>query len=275
MSEGIIFYNDGTKCLSRLLVSVHSLRKYYNGNICIISSGEKGREIVQKVCKEYECQFKEMVSDINNIKYHYFFEKTRMHLYTPYDITFFMDSDTLTIKNPSDIFSSIEENDFVVPMFSNWTTQTDDIKNRLSQWRIIDNNLVEETINKNRPSVNVGTYGFKKSSEFMKNWFDFTMKNIETFIPDEIACHLLLNRYKGIIVDRKYNCSCKYDDPFIEDTRIVHYHGRKHCRITDGKIMYHGELWVKEWKEVFEKNVCDVKEWGKTSGDRYLRRYVW
>jgi len=272
MSNGIIYYNFGTKCLPRLLVSVNSLRKHFNGSVCIISSGEESKDICQRISKEYSCEFKEIVSDINEIKHHYFFEKSRMHIYTPFEKTFFIDSDTVIIKDPSDIFEIIEENDFVVPKFSNWTTKTKRIQKRLSHWRTIDNELVEETISKNSPSVNVGTYGFKKDSEFMKNWFDFTIKIPNAILPEESSCHLLLNRYKGIVIDRKYNCSCKFDNPFIEDTRIIHYHGKKHCKIVDGEIKYNGELWKKEWKEVFKKNSCGVKEWWEKSGDKYLSK---
>lgn len=273
MTEGILFYNAGTKCLPRLLVAVHSLRKHFNGNICIISCGEQGREICQKICDEYQCIFKEITSDISEMRHYYFFEKARMHLYTPFEVSLFVDSDTVTIKDPSDIFHVINEHDFVAVEFSNWTTQTARIIKRLNKWRNVDNELVEKTIAKKSPSVNVGVYGFRKDSEFMKNWFDFTIRVPDAVLPEESSCHLLLRRYKGFVADRKYNCSCKFDDPTIEDTRIIHYHGRKHCRKDKetGEIKYNARYWIENWKEIVEKNNI---LWCDGLSDKYLKKVV-
>ena len=41
MKDGVIYLNSGTKCLVRLLVSIHSLRKYYDGPVAIVSVGEE------------------------------------------------------------------------------------------------------------------------------------------------------------------------------------------------------------------------------------------
>lgn len=272
MQEGILFYNTGTKCLPRLLVAIHSLRKQYIGNVCILSSGNDGVDICKDISIEYNCIFLEMNSDIEDMKHHYWFEKSRMHKYTPFYKTIFMDSDTVTIKDPSDLFKVIEDYKFVVPQFANWTTQNGIIQNRLKMWESIDKKLVEETLSKKAPSVNVGVYGFTKDSEFMNNWFDFTIQNPNAVLPEESSCHLLLNRYQGIVVDGKYNCSCKFDNPMRDDVRIIHYHGRKHCREKEGVYQFHGTNWVEQWMGVLHENVCDVNSWFGKCGDRYLRK---
>ena len=274
MSRGIIFYNSGTKCLPRLLVSVHSLRQHYEGNICIISSGDESRQFCAEVAIKYKCVYKEFSSDITHMKNHFWFEKSRMHLYSPYDTTIFIDSDTLTIKDPSDLFKISEEHEFAVPQFADWTTQKGLIKKRLLPWKEFDEHLVNTAINTNMKSVNVGVYGFVKQSELMKNWFDFTKQMPEAVLPEESSCHLLLNKYKGLIVDRGYNCSCKFDDPNRPNTRIIHYHGRKHCRKhpVTGEFMFNASSWAETWKPLLRDNVCNVSSIYKVCGDKHLEK---
>lgn len=263
MTTGILFYNSGTKCLPRLLVAVNSLRKVYSGNVCILSQGDESRNICKSIANYYSCIFQEFVSDISDLKHFYWFEKSRMHKYSPFDYTIFIDSDTLILKDPSELFDEIKENDFIATQFSNWTTHTPRIAKRLSPWAKIDKDLTEFTLRMKSPSVNVGVYGFSKESELMRNWFDFTIQLPDAILPEESSCHLMLNKYKGIVVESKYNCSCKHDIVNGE-TVIIHYHGRKHCRRDDvGNYLYNAEKWVKEFLEVIDDDICGIKEWRK------------
>lgn len=272
--NGILYYNSGTKCLARLLTSVHSLRKVYDGKICILSTGEESSYACKSISKMYNCMFKE-VSNSLNIKHDYWFEKSRMHLYTPFENTLFIDSDTIIQKDPSVLFDEIEKNDFIVPQFSSWTTKTKIIQKRLHKWDMIDIDLVNYTIQKNDPSVNVGVFGFNKKSLLMKNWFDFTIQNLDAVLPEESSCHLLLNLYKGKIIDSKYNYSCKHDKKNIDDSIIIHYHGNKHCRLDqNGSLLYNAEKWLEHWKEIYYKNICFIQKWYNKIGDGKLKEYM-
>jgi hypothetical protein len=61
-SAGILYYNEGNKLLPRLLTSVHSLRKVYDGDICIITIGDESREIATKIANTYDCQLNDFIS---------------------------------------------------------------------------------------------------------------------------------------------------------------------------------------------------------------------
>lgn len=228
-----------------------------------MSQGDESREICKSISAYYGCIFKEFNSDIKDLKHFYWFEKSRMHKYSPFDYTIFIDSDTLILKDPSDLFDEIKENDFITTQFSNWTTHTPRIAKRLSPWAKIDKELTELTLRKKSPSVNVGVYGFSKNSELMKNWFDYTIQLPNAILPEESSCHLMLNRYPGKVVGSKYNCSCKHD-VVNSETVIIHYHGRKHCRKDDlGNYIFNAEKWVKEFKEVMEEDICGIRSWRK------------
>ena len=87
----------------------------------------------------------------------------------------------------------------------------------------------------------------------MKDWYKMASQGRENLVADESCCQVILHKYPHVIIDSRYNRSCKYDDPKKEDTRIVHFHGKKHCRLnTNGKIPYNGELWLNEYEEIIK-----------------------
>lgn len=273
-NNGIIYLNAGKKMLPRLVVSICSLQKYYSGSICILSMGEDSHDICSNICKSLNIEFIKVDKNLN-CKHYYWFEKSRIHLYTPYNNSIFIDSDTLIVNNFNELFEEIDKHDFIVPQFSNWISSGRKISKRLKSWNHIDPGLVKQTIDSGFPSVNVGVYGFKKTAEFMQHWFDFTIQNPTAPLPEEASCHLLLQKYKGTIISSKYNCSCKHDDPTTLDTKIIHYHGRKHCLCDEkNNPKYNAEYWIGTWKEVFENNICDIKQWYGDCADRNLNNFM-
>lgn len=268
---GVIYLNAGTKMLPRLLVSLYTLRKHYNGAISIICIGEDHYSICSSITKCIDNVKLIQIEDNLKCRHHYWFEKSRINLYTPYDISIFIDSDTIIVDNFNELFDEIKDNDFIVPQFANWRTSGKKISSRLKTWNHIDKQLVDQTISSQMPSINVGVYGFKKSSELMKHWFDFTIQNKSSPLPEETSCHLLLQKYKGKIISNKYNCSCKHDDPKSDNVKIIHYHGRKHCRFQNKEPIFGCDLWIKEWQEIFNINLCDIQNWYHKVGDSQLR----
>jgi lipopolysaccharide biosynthesis glycosyltransferase len=273
-NNGILYLNAGHKMLPRLLVSIHSLRKAYHGEATILIMGEYGEEYCRKIADQYSLSVIRINSDLK-IRRDYWFEKSRLHLYTPYNNSIFLDSDTIVVQNFDELFDQINEHDFVACQFAQWRSSGRTIGKRLRQWISTDKELVEHTINANIPSVNVGVYGFKKDAELMKHWFDITIKHPNASLPEESTCHLLLTQYKNTIVSGKYNCSCKHDDPTTSDTKIIHYHGRKHCSLDHNlNIKYNGNIWADNWNEVYIDNICDIQNWYNKCGDRNLMYFM-
>jgi hypothetical protein len=274
-SSGIIYLNCGTKMLPRLLVSIFSLRKYYNGNISIIQIGDDSLEVLNLIADHFNCNIINIKQELN-IRHSYWFEKSRLHKYTIYDNNIFLDSDTLVLQSIDDVFPMIEQYDFVVPQFAHWTTKNHRIRKRLSHWKHIEPDLFNSAIDSKMPSVNVGVYGFKKDSTFMLNWFDVTIQNPKAPLPEESTCHLLLNKYPSKIIDSSYNYSCKHETKPIESAKVIHYHGRKHCRknkIT-GNYLYNSIYWINTFNTIFDLNMCNVKSWYNHCKDRMLINYA-
>lgn len=273
--NGILYFNAGTKLLPRLLVSLYTLQKFNNQHISIISIYDK---ISYKYCKLISEYFQIPIILIDQtlfIKHYYWFEKSRLHLYTPYENTLFIDSDTIILDNFNELFSLISSKDFIVPQFSNWITSGQRIRSRLSQWKDTNPELVEKTIRSRSPSINVGVFGFNKKSELMHNWFDFTITHPNANLPEETSCHLLLQKYSGSVVSNIYNSSCKFDKPLEIGAKILHYHGRKHCLLDiSNKPKYNSELWINNWLHIYKNNICNIQSWYKNCNDRSLNFFM-
>jgi hypothetical protein len=133
--------------------------------------------------------------------------------------------------------------------------------------------MVTEAL-KPAPAVNCGIFAFKKNARFMVDW----CKNVEpgrnNFIPDETGMQVVLHKYPHIVADQIYNCSCKYSTPHSDKTKIIHFHGRKHCRIDkNGKLIYGGDIWVSEFEDAINKNFMNIKSL-IPGNDKQLRTYM-
>jgi hypothetical protein len=273
MTQGVIFYNEGTKLLPRLIVALHSIKKHYNGEIAIISIGKDSNQYCERIAPALGVKLISINQTGLSIEKHKcFLEKSKINELSPFDTTLFIDSDVVVLQPFNELFEEIEKNDFIVPQFSDWSTKTGVIESRISEWNNIYPDDVKLALAERFPSVNVGVFGFTKNSELMKNWFPYTIKNYLANLPEEISCHLLLRKYKGKVVESKYNYSCKHDKG--PNPVIIHYHGRKHCRAENGKLKYNGDKWVKEWQECTKINYADMTSWQLNIGDKALKEFV-
>ena len=275
LTHGVIYFNLGTKCLSRLIVSIWSLRQHYKGPVTVISTGEESNKFCQgfKNCGlnidvKY-VTFPNVKEGRNTV----FLQKASVNDHTPYDISIFLDSDTIVKGDISELFKLAEEHDFTVPQFCNWTTETRAIVKRTEAWRGIYPDLVDKAL-KPAPAVNCGIFAFKKNCEFMINWCKNVTPGRDNFIPDETGMQVVIHKYKHIVANQKYNCSCKYSTPADSDTRIIHYHGRKHCRLGKNKTLIYGaEIWVEQFKDAMNNNFMGIKELAP-GNDKQLRTYM-
>ena len=266
MSEGIIYYNKGLKMLVRLIVSLHSLRKVYDKKIALLVEGEGTKE-----CKEIAKMYNVECVEVNfgeSYKNKTYLNSCLSHTVTPYDTSIWIDSDTLILKDPSKLFKYANENEFAIAQFANWVSSGSRIKKRIKAWKPYLPKFIKEALAFG-PAINCGVYAFRKDGKLVKDWYDHATKGKTNFIPDEVCCQVILPQYPHIIVDAKYNTSCKYGT-VDNSTVIVHYHGRKHCRIKDGKYLNNSKVWYKAYDEVKDLDV--VKDFMKK--DRQLRKNI-
>ncbi|MCX6854904.1 MAG: class I SAM-dependent methyltransferase [Verrucomicrobia bacterium] len=268
-THGVVYYNLGTKCAVRLLVSLASLRQHYAGPVTILSEGDESHVLCEKIGAAFKAQVKPWDSGVDPGKNMPFLAKTRLHLGTPYEITVALDSDTLVLGSVDELFEAAERESFCVAQFGKWQTDGKIIQGRIHKWTdILPDDI--ESAKAFGPAINVGVMAFRRNALIFQEWYSAALKGREYFIPDEVSCQILLHRYPHGILDSRWNRSCRYDDPGLPDTRIIHYHGKKHCRPG---LPFHGDKWVTVYERIDKQNLADIQSWAP-AGDRHLLRHI-
>lgn len=268
-SKGVIYFNVGTGCAVRLLVSITSLREHYSGPITILSEGEESHILCERIAKSAGAHVLKWNSKVSSGKNAALLAKTRLHLGTPYHTTVAIDSDTLVLGPVDELFAMAKESAFCVAQLGERRTTGKIVRGRLQKLASILPQDLEAAI-RFGPSINTGVTAFTKAATIFADWYDVAAKARDQFIPDEVSCQMILHRHPHRILDGRWNRSCKHDNPDLPDTRIIHYHGRKHCR--EG-LPYHGDKWMNAFCQVYAKNVADVRDW-MPAGDRMLKKYL-
>ena len=267
--RGVIYYNTGTSCLIRLLVSLFSLRQHYSGPVTIVSEGEDSHELCQKIADALDAQVLRWDSGLEPGKNGAYLAKTRLYQASPYQTTVALDSDTLVQGDIEELFRQAEEHEFCVAQFAKWRTDGRIYSKRIRQWETLVPSHIESALNFG-PAINTGVLAYKKEASILQEWEKVVLDGRHLFIPDEVSCQLLLPHHKHRILENLWNCSCRYDSPSDPSVKIIHYHGRKHCRPG---LKFHGAAWITEYQRVVEANLADVHSW-KPAGDRMLKRYL-
>jgi hypothetical protein len=270
-NQGVIFYNYGIGCAARLAVAVWTLRKHYTGPLAIISDGQESHDVCRHFAADarlgvqlLECDF-----NVKKDKNHHYLSKCRLHDYTPYDVSLYIDADVVVRGDLTPMLAVAAEHEFAVPQFCDWKSSTPVIRRRLLDWRKIRPRDMRPALEYG-PAINTGVFAFRRDSTFMADWFKIARRGRKFFIPDEVSCQLVLWRYPHKVVEHFYNGSCRFDDCLSPEIRLIHYHGRKHIR--EG-MPFHGKVWIDTYQEVERENVADINSW-KPAGDRRLAAYL-
>jgi len=264
--RGVIYLNQGEKCMVRLLVSMHSLRKHYTGPLALIAVGRQEPWFLECVRK--------LGADIISVKEDGIpplVRKARLHEHTPYDTTMFIDADTLITNKIDDYFAKIEEHTFCTGEFAGWQTSGRTIGKRIKSFAPVCPTYVDAALAYGK-ATNTGIFGFTRDAAILPEWKTLTeraWRNSCSRIPDEVACQLLLPRYRHWLAPVCWGVSVKFGTPEAE-MRIVHYHGRKHCHPFPLC-----NLWKQAYWEFYYTLDADTRRhFGQSWGDRKLKRYL-
>lgn len=227
MSRGVLYFNHGTRCLLRLAVSLFSLRKHYSGDVAIACEGdlpELYRSIFQKLNARIIAA--PVSNEFGLIK------KSRLWRIMPFDVTLFLDADTL-IRAPVDyLIEKTAEHGLVVTRFHDWQTRGRRMRGRLEQWRAIDSKAVDAALD--YPwATNTGIQGWRRGHPALPQYEAMTargigVRGVHKKTLDEIAMQLLLPSVPHFMATSEWNVGPIHGS--IEGAKILHYHGHKHTR---------------------------------------------
>ena len=276
LTKGVIFFNRGPNMVVRALVSVYSLRKYYDGDITFYIEEPTPKELVE--CLKYF-----NVNIVENEKRHdlkTLVRKSSLLEDPPYDLTLWLDIDTVTVGSVDGMFNHLINNnaDLCLTNFCNWLSTGSGISKRISGFKgIAEDEHIEESLKKH-PAINTGILSFRKSKkwkQFMGDVTELARKGSEhgIFIPDECAMQILypsISKWglKCHISETDYNVSPLHDHGSTKSPKIYHFHGDKH--VLDVEAC---EVWKKEFKEMIDGNIGNIRSLLKYS-DKRLKKYL-
>lgn len=261
---GVVYYNRGTKCLIRLCVSIYSLRRYYDGPVCLMQDGPLP-SWMPPILDTWAVRI-----EYGNDPRPCLVAKAGLWRWMPYDRAMFIDSDTIILGPIDEFLGYVRDNDYVATGCSNWTARVPKIVRRLEAWRPVCPDLIEPAKAYAR-AINTGVQGWSKVSTLLPAAESLAEKGYEAgctkIIVDEVACQLLLPQHPHFLASDDWNCSVKYGN--LPTARIIHYHGRKHCRDFPA---------CEPWKKAFSEFMAeyDVPQFLKPGklGDTRLRTYL-
>jgi len=263
--NGIIMFNKNQKCVVRALVSLYTIRKFYDGPITFFI--ETSPDGFDTSVKEFGC---DVIYNDDNKDLKTLVRKTSLFVDSPYEKTLWLDSDTALVGKIDEMFDYLENYEVVIPNFADWHSDGRIIKRRIMNFKGHVSDEILNTALDHKPAVNTGVVAYRKNTTFMKDWIELAIKtNGLCFISDEIAFQVLYPSYKGIyIAPQKFNVSARFGDA-VEDKRIIHFHGQKH--VLPFPLC---DIWKNAFKEMQDGNIANINHFVEEHADRRLRKYL-
>lgn len=271
LTHGLIYFNKGRKCTLRMIVSMMTLRKHYSGPVTLfLEDSGMGKENMDRFASDVKKEFNVDVIRDDNDDTTTYVRAVEVCIASPYDVTVWMDADTVILGSIDELFEAAKTHDLAIAHFAGWDSNGSAIGGRIRRYSKICPQYIEAALNYG-PAINCGVYSFRKDSPFLPEWLTVAKAGEKAgiWIPDEIACQVLLPQYNAKIMPQKFNVSVVHDRG-TTDTRVLHTHGRKHC-----KEYPKCDIWIEWFIKALRDDVCHIRSYiGREFGDRRLTSFL-
>ena len=264
MTKGILFYSNNEYPIPLLLTAMHSLRKYYDGDIHVVF-GKNTPNFFKKICRREKYKG---ITFANASKRHYsaktsnpfakeWYEKPYIiHYESPFDLTQYYDCDHVFFKHfDTSIFDLIEEHNLITSAPIIQPRKHVTIKKDIS---MVTGHEIEFL---NR--VNGGCVGYKNSSNLVEMWIDYlntyrTSKELGRsskvkYNAEEFGLATTINTGHGCIIDEKWS-HCNNKNVIMTDQ---HEYDAIHFVAQRWQL---GDLWKNAFKEAYEDNFFRLQQ---------------
>jgi hypothetical protein len=210
----------GTRHAEHFAVSLYSLRKHWDGRIAVIVD-PPGKNFCQRFVKDTGIEL--IDHDHEALKAQHprtggttrsgqmYLAKTRLHTYSPFDRTVYLDADTLVADKLDDLWP--QDDGVVLTQFANWTSHEKKVKGRISDWKKVAPKEVGRMLGTPHPAINTGVMAWSKQSQgFHDAWYEMTKRHL-VFMCDELAVQLIYPDHRHRLLDERFNCSPIYSWP--------------------------------------------------------------
>jgi hypothetical protein len=263
----VLYFNRGTSCYVRLLVSVFSVRKHYCGTITLMQEGPLDAIIAEMLAK-LGVRVQPIVESNDSV----LVKRASLWHELRHDYALSFDADTIVCGPVDDLFDRLRQWGFVATWFSGWSTARPVMRKRIGEWACVAPSLVPPALAYGK-AINGGVQGWSRGAPVLAAYEDLTRRGdaagCNAIVLDEIALQLLLPHHRHFLAHHAWNTSGVFGA--IRQARIVHYHGKKHCQLDNPRC----DLWKTHYFELCSSFPgWDADALDNTWGDERLRRFL-
>jgi hypothetical protein len=274
--QGVVYLLTGLSHAVRLVVSLWSLRQFYDGPVTIYSTRPESAEIAEYCAADSRLNVSHRTwRDARFSRNSAFLTKLELLDVSPYESTAYFDADTLVTGPIDELLAGLDDEEFHATRFADWVSSGRRISRRLAAWRGLTHdeldpvwisNLVDDAL-RDRPAVNGGVFACHFRARILKPWQQLASAGWRTFICDEVALQLILHHYPHRLLDCRFNYSPVYA-PTSNDVRVWHFHGDKHIRRNE-----RNGVWLSAYKECVRHSIGSLSHWTPCC-DRTLAEFL-
>lgn len=280
MTNKTIFYHvSGRPHLPYLVVSLHTLRQYWDGEIRVYAWPES-IETVRQIGIDKTLDIWPIADPCieGRTKGSYYLPKIRIaQKLHDCNVALYLDCDTSIAGPLNGLFDAAEKKGFACTQFNKWKSTQRVIQNRLGRLRKFDaipGDALDELAKEGWPSLNCGIWATQPNSKILPVWYDYTALSRGIFIPDEMCLHILMVTMPNDmqVISGRYNTSPKYQSFPDDEIKVWHYHGDLAVRMkANGIKSFEGyQRWFQLFEEVCQRNIGGINEWLPTCGNASL-----
>ncbi len=267
MNLGVAYLLTNPQLAARLVVSIWSLRKWYDGPITVFTTRGESHEIGELLVQDSRLRVSHMrCAEVQSDRNSTFLTKITLHFESPYEATVFIDADTLVVGSIDRLLYAAQNWPLTVTSFCGWETTDAPIKERLESWRAIANRegdrfgldaLVDMAIAVPQLAINAGVLAIHRRNPALQFSHDLAMYGRDLQIPDEMALQLLLPKFEQCLLGSQFNCS-PVGAPDMPDVRIWHFFAVTHLRHDQSR-----EFWLPAYERCRDENVAQLQSWSR------------
>jgi hypothetical protein len=266
MRAGVVYFNTGERCLVRLCVSLKSLRTVYEGPVTLLAL-ESLPPWANTFARELDVEVRHIAGE-NDVSSRTM--KASLWRHVDFDVSLFLDADTFVRRSPSPLFGAIETAEFLVTRFAGWITRGRIMSKRIREWSCLLNDADLSAALAYGPAINTGVFGWRKGAQILSEWERMARAGWQhgctRRMIDEVACQVLLPRFRHIVVGDEWNTSACF--PTGVDPAIIHYHGNRHVGARELTKYWKAGYWNLRQNRRLARYLCIPH------GDRGLRDYL-
>jgi len=238
MTREISYLYCGGKMWPRLIVSLWTLRKHWDGVVRVYCATQRDADWIRPTCDTLNCEIVLMGRpDTNGSSPR---GKCALTSHVVAENAVYIDADTVVEGSLEPMFGY----ELALTSHGDWTTEGRRVREQLQFYRGVSkwlDELIEIQLGGAYPHINAGTFAFMRDSRMLEKWREIVTEVVRvgaivppapkntSVVPADTAFQLLTGLYVPTILDDRFNCCCRHGLTW-EEPVVRHYCGRRHGR---------------------------------------------